>query len=80
MVTILYFATARESAETSSESLPLDGETTAGGLLASIVLRHPRLKPLERSIRLAVNKELVGRDASVSDRDEVAVLPPIAGG
>lgn len=35
---------------------------------------------LEKSVRLAVNSEIVVDPHPVSDRDEIAFLPPVGGG
>lgn len=46
----------------------LDGRIGANGAL------------LEKSVRLAVNSEIVVDPHPVSDRDEIAFLPPVGGG
>lgn len=35
---------------------------------------------LEKTVRLAVNSEIVADPHPVSDRDEIAFLPPVGGG
>ncbi|MBC7793629.1 MAG: molybdenum cofactor biosynthesis protein MoaE, partial [Clostridia bacterium] len=42
--------------------------------------RHPGLKPLLTSVRWARNQTLVELDETIADGDEIALLPPVAGG
>lgn len=82
-VRILYFAKAREVAETSEESVPLQPETaTTTGLLARLVALHPGLRSVLESCVLALNQEYVsqGEVVQLKDGDEVAVIPPLSGG
>jgi molybdopterin converting factor subunit 1 len=79
-VTVLYFASARDSAGRKSEEFSIEGKQTAGGLLEQIVRRHPALTPMKGSVRLSINHELADLRVKVRDGDEVGVLPPVAGG
>jgi molybdopterin converting factor subunit 1 len=80
-VRVLYFAAARELCGTAAEAIAIDGEgTTVGVLLQAIAGRHPGLRPLIHRMRVAVNGELVQGDQPIAAGDEVAVLPPVAGG
>jgi len=79
-VRVLYFAHARDAAGRSSESVTVEDGATAGGLLDSLVKAHQGLGPLKSSIRLSVNQQIVKAGARLRDGDEVAVLPPVAGG
>jgi MoaE-MoaD fusion protein len=77
---VLYFAAAREAAGTGTESLDLDRPARAGAILGRLVAAHPRLGALGGSLRMAVNRQIAGDDDLVSPGDELAVLPPVAGG
>ena len=79
-VRVLYFAHARDAAGRSSELVSLETPATAGRLLEALVQSHPGLKRLKSSLRLSVNQELVSADTQLHEGDEVAVLPPVAGG
>jgi len=80
-ITVTYFAAARELAGTSEERVALEAEQlSAAVLMERLGARHSRLAPLIHRMRLAVNGEVVDSDARVTAGDEVAVLPPVAGG
>jgi molybdopterin synthase catalytic subunit len=84
---ILYFAAARELVGASSEELVLstlqlaaDQQLVAKDLVSHLAGRHPRLLPYVGRMRVAINGEIVSDAMSVKDGDEVAILPPVAGG
>lgn len=80
-VRVLYFAAARELAGTASEAVPMPApglDTRA--LMDLLATRHAALAPYIRRMRIAVNGELVGDGHMIGPGDEVAVLPPVAGG
>lgn len=79
-VKVLYFAQAREAAGKAQEAIHIGREPTARVLLDTLVAIHPDLGPFQASVRVAVNHEVVTLTAKLKDGDEVAVLPPIAGG
>ncbi len=79
-VKVLYFAGARDAAGRQIELLDIDGQTTVEGILGQLVLLHPALRALTRSLRLSVNQEVAEAGTRVKDGDEVGVLPPVAGG
>jgi molybdopterin converting factor subunit 1 len=79
-VTISYFAAARELCGTGQEQLELASPISGRELLARLAERHARLAPLVHRMRLAINGELVQDSAAVRPGDEIAVLPPVAGG
>jgi len=79
-VKILYFASARELAERSSEPLTLPDGSSLKTLVDQVLRLHPGLIPLRRTTRFTVNRELAQDAEVVRDGDEVGVLPPVAGG
>lgn len=79
-VTVSYFAAARELCGTGQEQLALPVPIAGRELLERLAARHPRLAPLVHRMRIAVNGELAGADVVVHPGDEIAVLPPVAGG
>jgi molybdopterin synthase catalytic subunit len=80
-VEVQYFAAARELCGTERERVALEpAPSDARAVLELLGRRHARLAPLVARMRLAVNGEIVPGDHPVVDGDEVAVLPPVAGG
>jgi molybdopterin synthase catalytic subunit len=49
-------------------------------LRALLLRQFPGLIPLDARVRVSVNRELAEGDARLSEGDEVALLPPVAGG
>lgn len=80
MIRVLAFAGARDAIGTDELAVELDGPTTARALLDRLCAAHPKLAPYASSIRLAVNGTYTAWDDPVADGDEVAIIPPVAGG
>jgi len=84
MVTLLYFASLRESLGCSREQVPLPGATaTVASLLEHLRSRGERwsqtLAPGKR-FRIAVNQEMADEATPVKPGDEIALFPPVTGG
>ena len=78
-VKVLLFAGARDAV--GQPELSLDGgATTARALLDRLCREHPRLAPYSGSLRVAVNGTYAAWDEPIGDGDEVAIIPPVAGG
>lgn len=75
----LLFATYREMAGTGQLDLELPAGSTAGDLIARLRERHG-LERLPVEPALAVNQVYSPVTTGLSDGDEVALLPPVAGG
>ncbi|MDX1675526.1 MAG: MoaD/ThiS family protein [Longimicrobiales bacterium] len=78
-VRTLLFATYRELAGTDELELELPGGATAGDLVERLRAR-PGLDRLPTEPALAVNQVYAPLSTPLSDGDEIAVLPPVAGG
>jgi molybdopterin synthase catalytic subunit len=78
-VTVLYFAVFRERLARSEETIELEGKRVqdAVALLAS---RHTAIAALAGKFRVAVNGEFATDDTALADGDELALIPPVAGG
>jgi len=80
-VHVHYFAAARDLAGCSSQYVSLPAPdvslTELRHLLADL---HPRLAPFLPRMRFAINDELHAQAERVRAGDEIAVLPPVAGG
>jgi molybdopterin synthase catalytic subunit/molybdopterin converting factor small subunit len=78
-VTVLYFAIARERAGTGKEVVELPAGSRLAQLRSIIVASRPALGALLPQLRWAVSREFV-EDAELHEGDEVALIPPVAGG
>jgi molybdopterin converting factor subunit 1 len=79
-VRVLAFAAVRELLGMREMSLSLAAGATAGDVLEALCTRWPGLRPYTGALRLAVNGDYVSREHVLRAGDEVAVLPPVAGG
>ncbi len=79
MITVLYFAAARQAAGLDREEIPPDAPTVRD-LRRLLTARHPALERILERCRIAVQEELASDDAPVPDGAEVAVIPPVSGG
>jgi molybdopterin converting factor subunit 1 len=79
-VKILAFAGARDVLGTAELTFPLEAPCTAAELLAEVCRKWPSLAPWRGAIRVAVNGAYAASDDPVRFGDEVALIPPVAGG
>jgi molybdopterin converting factor subunit 1 len=80
IVKVLYFASAQGLANLKSESMHLEEGSTVEDVAAEMLRLHPDLRSIEPTIRYSVNFEIAEGRVPLHDGDEVAVLPPVAGG
>ena len=84
MVTLLYFASLRESLGCSREQLALPaGSATVSSLLDALRSRDARWTQAfapGKSWRVAVNQRMADLATPVKPGDEVAFCPPVTGG
>jgi molybdopterin converting factor subunit 1 len=79
-VQVLYFAILRERLGLEREAVTLEAPATVASLWAALEARHPALEGLRPHLRVAVNEEFTWEDAALGEGDEVALIPPVAGG
>ena len=79
-ITVRLFASQRESLGRSSLPLDVPDGTTAAGALAQLAKTHSGLAANDNSIAFAVNQEHAAPDTPLHEGDELALLPPVAGG
>ncbi len=79
-IEVLYFAIVRERAKLEREWLALPDGASVAAARAAIGGRHPAIAPLLPQVQAAVNRSWVPDDHRLSDGDELALLPPVAGG
>ena len=79
-VNLLYFASFRDAAGKAEETRELPDGTRVGQLWRSVSREIPSLAAFPTMPPAAVNHEYVDGDTVLRDGDEVAFLPPVAGG
>jgi molybdopterin converting factor subunit 1 len=80
-VHLLYFAAIRDLLGRATEELDLpDGPHQLADVRAALARAHPELAERLGTVRFALNEAFAEPDASVSDGDAVAVIPPVSGG
>lgn len=77
---VLYFGIVRERLGRGREDLECDAGTTVGGLLERLARDHDIFALGAGTLRVAVNRDYVGAEHVLADADEVAIIPPVAGG
>ena len=78
---VLAFAGARDVIGAAEMSVELSDELSdAGQLMDWLCRRHPQLQGYRGAIRLAVNNRYVDDREPLRAGDEVALIPPVAGG
>lgn len=77
---VRYFAIVRERLARDQDLLDLPAGARIDDLLAALVSRHPALAPLVPHLRVAVNRDFAPLERVLADGDEVALIPPVAGG
>jgi molybdopterin converting factor subunit 1 len=78
-ISILAFGIAKDifGSSTITVTLPDGGTTT--DLKTQLEINYPRLKQLA-SYMVAVNNEYADETGLITERDEVAIIPPVSGG
>ena len=76
-VTLKYFGMIAESVGKSEEVLELDSDTSVQQLKDQQVQKYKMKDP--EAVQIAINQDL-SSDINLKDGDEVAFLPPFAGG
>lgn len=83
MVTVKLFGLTKTLVQNQSElSLSLSGGTRVKDLVAALEKTCPQLGELihKKKVLVSVNQEIAHEDTEIHDSDEVALLPPFAGG
>lgn len=79
-VRLLLFALYRDLAGTSELELELPTGATTQDLVETVRARGGGLARLPAEPAIAVNRDYASLDAVLAEGDEVALLPPVAGG
>ncbi|HXD91915.1 MAG TPA: MoaD/ThiS family protein [Bacteroidia bacterium] len=75
-ITVLFFGELAEVA--GANKMAVQNMSDTQSLTEWMVEKYPALK--NRTYRLAVNKEVISEKRNLNNGDEVALLPPYAGG
>lgn len=80
MIKIKFFAVLREIIGREEMLFEISPNTSCGELLFSLNRQFPGLVPILSSCLIAINGSYASSKASLSDGDELALLPPVSGG
>lgn len=82
-VTVLFFAKGRELRGQPEDEATIISQTSGAELYKVIVDKFPCLEPIREHFALALNEEYIDKSDQVitlSNGDQLAVIPPISGG
>lgn len=79
-IRVLYFAVFRERLGADEEALELPDGATVADALAALGARHAAIAQLRGRFRVAVQQAFVDDAHVLGDGDELALIPPVAGG
>jgi molybdopterin synthase catalytic subunit len=79
-ITVLYFAVLRERARSERETVTLPPGSDVAAARAAIARLRPELAALLPRVQTAVNRTMVADGHALGDGDELALIPPVAGG
>ena len=79
-ITVRLFAMLRQQAGWREREFQLPDNATISDAWALIANESPALAPQRDHVRFALNREYVAADQALSDGDELALIPPVAGG
>ncbi len=79
-IQLLFFALYRDMAGVETLEIEVPAGSTARGLVGLVRERGGGLARLPAEPVVAINREYASLDAHLSDGDELALLPPVAGG
>ncbi len=79
-IDVLFFASYRDLAGAERRSVTLPDGASAADLVARVRSLDEDLARLPEGAAVVVNHHVVRPDHSIAPTDEVALLPPVAGG
>lgn len=79
-ITILYLGGSRVQSGCEKEEVELNAGATLADAARQVATSYPRLAPLLSRCRWAKNLEFADNDEPLAEGDEVALIPPVAGG
>jgi len=79
-IQILYFAIFRDRIGAEGETLDMPEGATVADALEFLSNKHSSITAMRGRFRTAQNQEMVSEDSLLHDGDELALIPPVAGG
>lgn len=79
-IQVLFFGMVKEITGQPDSVVEFDDGATVEAAFEHFAARFPALRPMSRSLVLAVNQQFVPRAHPLKDGDEVAFMPPVSGG
>jgi molybdopterin converting factor subunit 1 len=79
-IQVLYFAVFRERIGRERETIELPEGTDVAGAVAILAARHEPVRALAGRFQVAVNQTVVSAKTPLKTGDELALIPPVAGG
>ena len=77
-INIKYFGMLEEAVKKDSEVITVSDSVTVDELKSVIIRKHPKLKKMD--FRIARNLSIAAGDETLENNDDLALLPPFAGG
>ncbi|MGH9421446.1 MAG: molybdopterin converting factor subunit 1 [Thermoanaerobaculia bacterium] len=79
-IRLLFFAVLRDITGKSEDVLELPGGTKAGDVWLRLREEHAALRDYVQPPMIAINENYVTAEEPLRDGDELAFIPPVAGG
>jgi molybdopterin synthase catalytic subunit len=79
-IVVRLFALQRQQLGTGRLEIDVPDGATVSGAWDALALRYPQLAPAGGVVRFARNGTYAGTDDALEAGDELAVIPPVAGG
>src|SRR5678815_4004331 len=79
-IRVLYFAVFREKLGRDNDVVALADGACVRDAIAALSARHAAVDKLRGKFRVAVNQDFVDEERELADGDELALIPPVAGG
>ena len=77
---MIYLGGSRSQTGTKSEEIELPQGSRLSAAIDYISTAHPALVPYLASVRWAINHDFATTNTSLSEGDEIALIPPVQGG
>jgi MoaE-MoaD fusion protein len=79
-IRVLYFAVFREKLGRDDDVVALADGAKVRDAVAALAARHAAIDKLRGKFRVAVNQDFADDERELADGDELALIPPVAGG